>query len=63
MKFHVPNISCNHCKKRVMAALESVQGIEHVEVNIEDKNVEVSGNFDADIIKKVLQGSGYPVIE
>jgi copper chaperone CopZ len=46
-----------------MDALESVQGIGRVEVNVEQKTVEVSGNCDAGIIKKVLQDAGYPVQE
>ncbi len=61
MRFAVPDISCNHCKKRIEDALSSIEGIEQITVNIENKTVEVSGKISAETIKKVLRDAGYPV--
>lgn len=63
MIFKVPDISCNHCKKRILDALSNVNGIEQLEVNVSEKTVEVSGSADPDTIKKVLHNAGYPVKE
>lgn len=61
MIFTVPDISCNHCKKRIEDALSSIKGVEQIAVNIHNKTVEVSGKIPVETIKKALHDAGYPV--
>ena len=44
----VPNISCNHCKMAIEAALHGLDGVIAVEVEVPDKTVSV--RFDADVL-------------
>ena len=60
----VPNISCNHCKMAIEAALRGLDGVIAVEVEVPDKTVSV--RFDADVltlqtVKRAIEEEGYPV--
>jgi len=59
----VPDISCNHCKMSIEGAVNELDGVEKVEVAIEDRTVDVS--FDAptdmDAIVAAIEDQGYEV--
>ena len=60
----VPDISCEHCERTIREALASVQGIQHLEVNIPAKQVRVTydeAQVAAERVKEILQREGYPV--
>ena len=60
----VPDISCNHCKMAIEAALRGLAGVIAVEVEVPDKTVSV--RFDADeltlqAVKQAIEEAGYAV--
>ena len=63
-QINVPEIHCDHCKSSIEGAVAAVSGVEHVEVSIEDRSVDVS--FDdtrtemTDIIG-AIEEQGYEV--
>lgn len=61
MIVNVDGMSCNNCAKHVKNALEEVEGIKEVSVNLDDKNADVSyeGNIDVESIEKAITEAGY----
>ncbi len=60
--YSVPNISCNHCVMHIQKALQPLEGVEQLEVDLEGKSVTVG--FDAPAtdfqLRAVLAEIGYP---
>ena len=63
MKLTVPDMSCNHCKMRIIGALKSLPGIGEIEVDVDKKTVDISGNTDIKAVKKAIKDAGYSVSE
>ena len=60
----VPDISCNHCKMAIEAALLGLAGVIAVEAEVPNKTVSV--RFDADeltlqAVKQAIEEAGYAV--
>jgi copper chaperone len=61
---NVPDISCDHCKMAVEAALAGLDGVESATVDVGAKSVDVvfdGGTVDSERISATLAGEGYPV--
>ena len=61
---NVPDISCEHCQRTITEALQPVDGVQSVNVDIPSKRVTVQ--YDASVVdverfKEVLQEEEYPV--
>jgi copper chaperone len=59
MKIEVPDMSCQHCVKRITAALEKVGGVGPINISLEDKLVDVSGTASLDDVMAAIKGAGY----
>lgn len=61
---NVEGMSCNNCAKHVKKALEDLEGVEVADVNLEEKNAEVSyiGDIDQEKIKEAIEEAGYEFI-
>lgn len=59
----VPDISCNHCKMSIEGAVNELDGVDKVEVAIDDRTVDVSFDSPADMdaIVAAIEGQGYDV--
>jgi copper chaperone CopZ len=55
----VPNMTCNHCKMTIEAALKKVPGVEAANANLREKTVGVDGDVTLEKIKRVLADAGY----
>lgn len=55
----IEGMSCNHCKQSVEDRLRSIDGIYNVVANIENKEVEIDGTFDIEVIKAAIDEIGY----
>lgn len=60
----VPDISCEHCQRTITEALQPVDGVESVSVDIPSKQVTVQ--YDPAVVgierfKEILQEEEYPV--
>ena len=64
-KFTVPEINCGHCKETIEAAINTIDSVENVSVNIDNKLVEVMSNNEIDmtVVKNLLDEQGYTVVK
>jgi len=64
-KFTVPEISCGHCKETIESTIISLENVENVSVNIDQKSVEIKSFSDLDLslVSNMLEEQGYTVVE
>jgi len=60
-EFHVPDMTCNHCKMRIEKAVSSLNDIESVNIILDKKLVIVEGDAPEKDIRQAIQNSGYSV--
>lgn len=58
--FSVPDMSCNHCKMTVEAALAAIPQVGAVSVDLTTRQVEVAGTAPTSELLKALDAAGYP---
>lgn len=60
----VEGMTCNHCKMRVEKALQGLEGVQAVEVDLATKavSVETQAQIDPSVLKEVVEDAGYDVI-
>jgi copper chaperone CopZ len=60
--FSVPAIHCGHCAKTIQIELGDLVGVAEVDVNVEEKRVEVTYTeaVDESAIRSLLTEIGYP---
>ena len=63
MVIHIEGMMCQHCKAAVEKALRAVDGVESVEVSLEDKCATVTGSADPAALKQAVVDAGYEVKE
>jgi len=59
----VEGMMCPHCKARVESVCKGVAGVTDAVVDLQAKNVTVTGNADIAAIKKGITEAGYEVLE
>lgn len=62
----VPDISCGHCKSSIEGAVGPLDGVELVEVAIDDRTVAIDYDGTEDTytaIVDAIEGQGYDVAE
>lgn len=59
----IEGMQCNHCKMTVEKALGAIEGIEKVEVNLEDKKavIEMTKEIEDSKMKEVIEEAGFTV--
>ncbi|MBO5477469.1 MAG: heavy metal translocating P-type ATPase [Clostridia bacterium] len=59
----IDGMHCNHCKMAVEKVLNAIDGIDAVQVNLEDKKavVELSKDVEDSVIKKAIEDEGFEV--
>jgi copper chaperone len=64
-KFTVPEISCGHCKETIESTINSLEYVESVNVDIDQKSVEVKSSSDLDLslVSNMLDEQGYTAVE
>lgn len=60
MLLKVENMSCQHCVNAVTRALQALDPLAQVEVDLENGEVRASGGFDADAAITALAEEDYP---
>ena len=61
-RFHVPEISCDHCKASIEGAVGEVEGVTMATVDVGAKTVTVEGG-SAEAIVAAIDDAGYDVDE
>ena len=59
--YHVPDISCDHCKTSIEGALDQVSGVDSRRVDVADKTVVVAGSASEAAVTKAISDAGYEV--
>lgn len=60
----VEGMSCSHCEMAVKKALGKLEGVKDVQVDLENKKVEVNGeNLKDEKLKEAIEDAGYDVVE
>lgn len=59
----VEGMTCNHCKMRVEKALQGLEGVQAVEVDLATKavSVETQAEMDSSVLKETVEDAGYDV--
>ena len=60
MTFNVEKMMCGGCVANATQAIEKLDGVESVEVSLDDKTATVSGSVSADAVIDALTSAGYP---
>lgn len=61
----INGMSCMHCVNRIKTALESIDEVNTVNIDLKKKKayVTLNNNIDDDILRKTIENSGYKVIK
>jgi copper chaperone len=57
----VPEMSCNHCRTTIEAAVGEVPGVRAVLVDLDGKRVTVDGDFSRGDVVAAIVDAGYDV--
>ncbi|MEM5469647.1 heavy-metal-associated domain-containing protein [Celeribacter marinus] len=58
--FSVPDMTCGHCSASILQALEAVDDGVDIEVDMENREIDVRSNAGDAAVLKALQDAGYP---
>lgn len=61
---NVQGMTCNHCKMAVTNALSELEGVQNVEVQLQEGTVNVEydeGKVDVEKMKEAIEDQGYDV--
>ena len=59
----VNGMMCPHCKARVESVCKAVDGATDAVVDLQEKQVTVSGAASLDALKKAITDAGYEVVD
>ena len=59
----IKGMSCQHCVASVKKALEALDGISHVEVDLEKNEARYEGDVGAEVVKEAITKIGFEVID
>lgn len=59
----IKGMRCNHCSGSVREALEKIEGISNVEVDLGKGEARFEGNISPDKVRKAIAGIGFEVVE
>lgn len=62
-KISIEGMSCEHCVAHVKNALEGIDGVSAVEVNLEGKYATVQTDVNDEILKEAIEEEGYDVVK
>ena len=60
----IEGMSCNHCVMAVKNALSEIEGVSHVDVELNNNRAIVEGdNLSDEVLKEKIEEAGYDVVE
>ena len=59
-KFHIENMKCAGCVANAQKAIEGLDGVESVRVDLDGKYAEVTGSVDPALVSEAVSKAGYP---
>lgn len=61
-KIMIEGMSCGHCVKHVQEALEGLNGVSSIEVNLAEKYAVVETTVEDSQLQEVIDDAGYDVV-
>lgn len=61
-EFHVPDMSCGHCKTAIEKALAAADPAAAIEVDLEGRRVRVTGHISSEDALAILKTAGYDAV-
>ncbi len=58
--FHVPDMSCGHCRKAIETAIGAVDGTARIDCDLDAHLVKIDSALPAGTLAATLQSAGYP---
>ena len=59
---YVNGMMCPHCKARVESVCKAQEGVLDAVVDLQEKNVTLTGSADLEAVKKAIVEAGYEVV-
>lgn len=59
----IKGMSCGHCTASVKEALEKLDGISDVEVDLDNGEARFQGDIDQNVIKDTIDAIGFEVVD
>ena len=63
ISFHINDIHCEKCVEKIRQALENLAGLEEVNINLDEKTINIEGEADPIAIDKIIQEVGYTPVQ
>ena len=63
ISFHINDIHCEKCVEKIRQALENLAGLEEVNINLDEKTINIEGEADPIAIEKIIQEVGYTPVQ
>lgn len=58
----IEGMSCNHCVAHVKEALEEIDGVNVLDVSLDNKSAIVETTVDNEILIKAIEEEGYDIV-
>ena len=59
--YKVQDMTCQHCVNTIENALKPIQGIEKINISLNDKLVQIDGEYDENSVITAIQKAGYSI--
>lgn len=62
MIVRIEGMSCGHCSGHVKEALEALEGVVKVEVNLQEGTAHIEGTVSEEAVRDAIDEAGYDVV-
>ena len=59
---HVEGMMCPHCQARVESVCKAIEGVQNAVVDLQKKQVTVTGNASLEAVIQAITNAGYEVV-
>ncbi|GAB4378811.1 MAG: heavy-metal-associated domain-containing protein [Calditrichia bacterium] len=61
VQFKVPDMTCGHCKMTIENSIRRLTSVQRVDIDLNQKIVEVEGTVDREQVQTAIEQAGYTV--
>ncbi|VTX62133.1 heavy-metal-associated domain-containing protein [Gemella haemolysans] len=60
-EYNIEGVKCGGCVAAVKEKLSKLDNVDNIEVNIQEKTIEVEGNASKEALQAALEGTNYKI--
>ena len=60
--YSVPGMTCGHCKMAIEGELNTLDGVDAVEIDLDAKTVKVEGSASDEAMRAAIDEAGYDIV-